>query len=151
MCSGRLKVSPRKFACLVNENPLLHTCLLSGGAGTGDGGGRGQRKLTPGNHDHHDENYNHNLKHYPQVQERVTKQAINVMDLYAKRARIERDPCRPDGPDMEEFCKGFEHNPTVDQVANSLAIFLSRAFFHPPPREFFRDEFFLPCDLGLDL
>lgn len=51
-----------------------------------------------------------------QVQERVTKQAVNVMDLYAKRARVERDPCKPDGPEMIEFCRGFEHQPTKDQV-----------------------------------
>lgn len=52
------------------------------------------------------------------MQERVTKQAVNVMDLYAKRARVERDPCKPDGPEMLEFCKGFDHQPTKDQVSH---------------------------------
>ncbi|CAM9410087.1 unnamed protein product, partial [Hapterophycus canaliculatus] len=56
------------------------------------------------------------LRHKTKVQERVTKQAVNVMDLYAKRARVEREPCKPDGPEMIEFCKGFEHQPTVDQA-----------------------------------
>lgn len=51
-----------------------------------------------------------------QVHEKVKRQAVNVMDLYAKRARIERPPCRPDGPEMEEFCKGFQYEPTKDQV-----------------------------------
>lgn len=50
------------------------------------------------------------------VAERVAKQAVNVMDLYRKRARIEREPCRPDGPEMDEFAKGFKHQLTVDQV-----------------------------------
>lgn len=40
------------------------------------------------------------------------------MDLYAKRARVERDPCKPDGPEMLEFCEGFEHQPTTDQVSH---------------------------------
>ncbi|CBN78452.1 conserved unknown protein [Ectocarpus siliculosus] len=56
------------------------------------------------------------LRHKLKVQERVTKQAVNVMDLYAKRARVERDPCKPDGPEMDEFCKGFDHQPTKDQL-----------------------------------
>lgn len=51
-----------------------------------------------------------------QVHEKVKRQAINVMDLYAKRARIERTPCRPDGPEMVEFCSHFPHEPTPDQV-----------------------------------
>lgn len=52
------------------------------------------------------------------------------MDLYAKRARVERDPCKPDGPEMIEFCKGFEHQPTKDQVwATYLSISLYLSLF----------------------
>lgn len=65
------------------------------------------------------------------MQERVTKQAVNVMDLYAKRARVERDPCKPDGPEMDEFCKGFEHQPTKDQVSNSAPGFVKICVFRP--------------------
>lgn len=43
------------------------------------------------------------------------------MDLYAKRARVEREPCKPDGPEMMEFCKGFDHTPTKDQVGHTVA------------------------------
>ena len=46
------------------------------------------------------------------------------MDLYAKRARVEREPCKPDGPEMLEFCKGFDHQPTKDQVS----------YTHAPPQ-----------------
>lgn len=49
------------------------------------------------------------------------------MDLYAKRARVEREPCKPDGPEMLEFCKGFEHQPTKDQVSGERLAAL-RAF-----------------------
>ncbi|CAM9517224.1 unnamed protein product, partial [Discosporangium mesarthrocarpum] len=50
------------------------------------------------------------------VKDRVKKQAMGVIELYAKRARMVREPCLPDGPDMEEFCSAFKYTPTADQL-----------------------------------